>query len=617
MNWATASGALYPHVSQVFTNPVTGTDQSTDLTWEYNYSGDMLASVCPPQDWSHCTSYTYTPGSDYPESVLDTGPASYWRLDETSGTTAASSVMLNEGTDNATYFGATGTDTGPLAGSSAMASTFDGTSSQVTLPQNLVSGESYQSVSLWFKTTTANGVLFSYQSSPLSAGTTTSSYTPSLYIGSDRKLHGEFWQGSIAPMASSATVTDGNWHQATLTAAGNTQTLYLDGVQQGTSLAGTVSVSAQADDYIGAGFLGGNWPNEADYQKSGGTGYATYFTGDISDAAFWTRPLTANEVTTLYGAGTHQADLLTGVTRPSGKTYAQVSYDPLSGRTTSVTDDNGGTWTLQPATVGGSSQPYVASVLGNEPSDYWRLGDSWTSDAVNQVAGGTATYNNVTQGLPGGQFADTTMDSFNGTTSDLVLPSLVDAAGNQTLSLWFKTSTAGGVLFSSSAATLPTASTPTDYAPSLYVGSDGHLYAEFWNGKVDPVKSTAVVDDGKWHNVVLAAGASSQTLYVDGTANATLSGSVTLQQPDQLNDYVGAGYIGGSWPAETDYEKSGNTGYASYFTGDLGEVAWYPAQLSATQVSGAVERLEELRGLDPNPDRDRHRPRRQHPDLGL
>ena len=191
------------------------------------------------------------------------------------------------------------------------------------------------------------------------------------------------------------------------------------------------------------------------------------------------------------------------------------------------------------------------------------------------------------------------MDSFNGTTSDLVLPSLVDAAGNQTLSLWFKTSTAGGVLFSSSAATLPTASTPTDYAPSLYVGSDGHLYAEFWNGKVDPVKSTAVVDDGKWHNVVLAAGASSQTLYVDGTANATLSGSVTLQEPDQLNDYVGAGYIGGSWPAEADYEKSGNTGYASYFTGDLGDVSWYNAQLSATQVSGEWSASKNSAGSTP------------------
>ena len=335
----------------------------------------------------------------------------------------------------------------------------------MTLPQNLVSGASYQSVSLWFNTTTPNGVLFSYQASALSAGTTAASYTPSLYIGSDGKLYGEFWQGGTNPMSSSATVTDGKWHLVTLTAAGNTQTLYLDGVKQQT-LAGTVSVSAQANDYIGAGFLGGNWPNEADYQKSGITGYATYFTGGISDAAFWTRPLTASEVTALYGAGTRQADLLTGVTRPSGKAYAQVSYDPLTGRTSSVTDDNGGTWTLNPPTVGGSSQPYVASVLGNEPLDYWRLGDSGTSDAVNQVAGGTATYNAVTQGVSGGQFADTTVDTFDGASSYVAMPQgLVSGTGNQSISLWFKTSTAGGVLWSSSADPITNASTTGNYTP--------------------------------------------------------------------------------------------------------------------------------------------------------
>ena len=103
-------------MSQVFTQDVTAGISSSALTWEYNYSGDELSSVCPPQDWSHCTTYTYNSGSDYPESVLDSGPESYWRLDETSGTKAASSVMLNEGTDNATYSGATlGTGTGPLA----------------------------------------------------------------------------------------------------------------------------------------------------------------------------------------------------------------------------------------------------------------------------------------------------------------------------------------------------------------------------------------------------------------------------------------------------------------------------------------------------------------------
>ena len=73
--------------------------------------------------------------------MLDSGPHAYWRLDETSGSgTAADSVLANEGTDNATYSAVTlGQDAGPLAGSSATAATFNGTSSYVTLPQGLVS----------------------------------------------------------------------------------------------------------------------------------------------------------------------------------------------------------------------------------------------------------------------------------------------------------------------------------------------------------------------------------------------------------------------------------------------------------------------------------------------
>jgi hypothetical protein len=31
----------------------------------------------------------------------------------------------------------------------------------------------------------------------------------------------------------------------------------------------------------------------------------------------------------------------------------------------------------------------------------------------------------------------------------------------------------------------------------------------------------------------------------------------------------GAGYNGGAWPDEADYEKSGNTGYLQYFKGDI------------------------------------------------
>ena len=55
----------------------------------------------------------------------------------------------------------------------------------------------------------------------------------------------------------------------------------------------------------------------------------------------------------MYAAGTHQAALLTKLTRPSGSVYAQVTYDPLTGRVTSDTDSNGGTWTLHAPTASG------------------------------------------------------------------------------------------------------------------------------------------------------------------------------------------------------------------------------------------------------------------------
>ena len=107
------------------------------------------------------------------------------------------------------------------------------------------------------------------------------------------------------------------------------------------------------NNYVGAGFIGGPWPDER--YTSGTTGYAMYFTGYISDAAFWDPAVDAAEVQAMYAAGTHPAALLTKVTRPTGSVYAQVSYDPLTGRVTSVTDDNGGTW--QVAAAGGAAAP--------------------------------------------------------------------------------------------------------------------------------------------------------------------------------------------------------------------------------------------------------------------
>ncbi|MGH3296636.1 MAG: LamG-like jellyroll fold domain-containing protein [Trebonia sp.] len=599
LTWTQPANASYSHVGSVVTNDATTGNSSTAQDWTYDYSGDELTAACPPASTTACTAYGYTSGSDYQNAVLDSGPHAYWRLDEPSGSgTAGDSMLVNEGADNASYTGVTlGQDQGPLPGSSATAASFNGSSSYVTLKQGLVSGASYQTVSLWFKTSTPDGVLFSYQASPITAGSTTSSWVPAIYVGSDGKLKAEYWNGKAAPMTSSSPVDDGQWHLVTLTAAGNTQTLYLDGAQVGSPLAGTVDVAGMTNNYVGAGYNGDAWPDEK-YDVSG-TAYPEYFTGDISDVAFWSRQLTLSQAQALYTDGTNPAALLTKVTKPSGGVYAQVAYAPLTGRVTSDTDSNGGAWGIAAPTVQGSSQVYVASVLGAFPGDYYRLADAGTTTATNQLIGGTATYNDVTQGVTSGSlFADEPVDSFNGSSSYLAMPQGLTAEdGVESVGLWFKTAKAGGSLFSVSADPLA-ATTTGDYSGGLYVGSDGKLVGAFFDGNAaSVVESGGAVDDGKWHFAVLAADATGQALYLDGSRVGTLSAG--LDSGDQEYAYVGAGFIGGGWPDESHNDPGSDTGYASYFTGDIAEVAWYHAALSATSVDAEYSASKYSTGLTP------------------
>src|SRR2546430_12373979 len=71
--------------------------------------------------------------------------------------------------------------------------------------------------------------------------------------------------------------------------------------------------------------------------------FRSFFSGSISDVAFYDRQLSASNVTALYGAGQRAAQVVSSVTRPSGKTYATISYAANSGVVSQVVDENGGT----------------------------------------------------------------------------------------------------------------------------------------------------------------------------------------------------------------------------------------------------------------------------------
>jgi hypothetical protein len=255
-------------------------------------------------------SYTLS-GTTLTEGNLTSGSRlrNDWQLtdgnDAALGPTATTAVDSLTGT-NATLTSGASWDPDSVFGTDA---SFNGTSGYITPPSSTVSNYP-DYLSVWFKTTTTTGgVLVSVQSSPLSSGaTTTGTYNPFMYVGNNGLLYAEFWNGSSDPVASTYKVDDGAWHHAVLSSVfieqkpvcnpttGNCtacpcpydaqETLTLDGIQQAVSAATTMESGSWANLTFGAGYIGGTWKNEVDYEKNGNEGYLQYFKGQLADITF-------------------------------------------------------------------------------------------------------------------------------------------------------------------------------------------------------------------------------------------------------------------------------------------------------------------------------------------
>lgn len=338
------------HVTAVTTDPPSG--GAAAPTWSYSYTGDLLTSVCAPDAGTACTHYSYGQGSHYRSVVTDDNPKGYWRFGEAAGAgTAASVTARTPGADSATYSTVTLGTVGALAATGDTAATFDGTSSVVTMPTKSLSTSLSQAVELWFRTT-SGGVLLSMQNTPYPAQTPTH-YTPLLYVGTDGKLHGNFWVPTLsvnAQIVSVPSVNDGAWHHALLTSAIDTQTLYLDGVPQGTT---SGLIDHRDMDYVSVGSgRTTSWP------AANGGNY--YFAGDIDEVAFYGHPLGRSAAQAHVDAAHTTADELTGVTLPQGnRVYANVTYDDATDRVRTLTDHDGGQWTLDAPARNGADRTVV------------------------------------------------------------------------------------------------------------------------------------------------------------------------------------------------------------------------------------------------------------------
>jgi large repetitive protein len=599
----TSTGVLVtvPHVIGVATNGAPFSIGNFTAPWTYSYGpGNTLHSVCPPASdtttSTSCTAYSYTSGaaagSHFASMVLDSNPTAYWRLDEAAGATAAvDSVAVNEGSMNAVASNVTFGGPGALAGSPATSASFSGTSSYLTLPPNLIGASANLSVGLWFNTTQAGGTLFSYQSAPPGTATSTN-FTPALYIGTDGKLRGQFWDGTISPMTSASAVNDGKWHFAELVGARTNQTLYLDGAQAATRSGSPISTSGMPFTTVGAGELAGTWPAVPTSNPLG------YFAGRIQDVSFLQHPLGLPQVQQEYASATIAAAVLNGTTLPSGNTLNTLNYDAVADRATKITDGDGGSYSFAVPTTSGSDAYYRGAAMATRPTFDYPMAEpsgivATNSSGTHSPAGPSTdgTYNNVLLGEPGifGPNGDTAA-GFDGATSYLSLPqgAFNDSSGNATVVAWFKTTTAGGVLFSYQNGAIGSA--PTKFSPALYIGADGKLRGQFWDGAASPIASLNAVDDGHWHLAEIAATGTAQTLYLDGVVQGNRTGASIAglaEASGKTTVTVGAGYISG-WPsAPSDLQ--------GHFNGQLAQVGVYQVDIEATTPSAAAS-LYQARG---------------------
>jgi trimeric autotransporter adhesin len=214
--------------------------------------------------------------------------------------------------------------------------------------------------------------------------------------------------------------------------------------------------------------------------------------------------------------------------------------------------------------------PYAEAVLEDGASSFWRLSDpagsttaeDWVGTATG-VAGSGVGWG-ATGAIDGD--ADTAAD-FSGTSAGSVATQTA-IAGPQTFTIesWFRTTTrAGGKIVGFGNRSTGSS---TSYDRHVYLDTSGRVLFGVYPGAERTLQSAAGMNDGEWHHVVATLGADGMKLYVDGV------------RVGQRTDTTSAQAYSGYWRIGGDKGWAG----ATWFDGEIDDVAIYPAPLSAAQV---------------------------------
>lgn len=218
----------------------------------------------------------------YANAVLADSPVAYWRLGESSGTSAAdASGNANTGTYAG---GVTLAQAGALAaepdGTSDTAASFDGASGMVSASDAaLPSGNGDRTLEAWVYPTGAGGGAAAIVEYGTTFGTDFMAY-----MNGSRKVVISDTSGT-GDITSTATLALNTWAHLALVKSGNGETLYVNGVLDATG-------SKARNTVLGSFNIGGR------------SGQSWWFPGRIDEVAVYATALSAARVAVHYGAGT-------------------------------------------------------------------------------------------------------------------------------------------------------------------------------------------------------------------------------------------------------------------------------------------------------------------------
>ena len=223
-----------------------------------------------------------TPTTTYQQDVFAASPASYWRLGETSGTSAADQLGANPGT----YTNVLLNQGGALACDSNPSASFDGVQSYERVPSSSsLNMTSAATVEFWAKRRTISST---YQVLVGKPGNGQSKYENyAVWLGTSSRYTAYFGDGSTWVAVQTPAVTDTNWHHVVATNDGSTVKIYLDGVlKQSTSTTLRLTANTQPLNIGGA--------NNNSY----------FFNGWLDEVAIYPTALSATTVLAHYNRAT-------------------------------------------------------------------------------------------------------------------------------------------------------------------------------------------------------------------------------------------------------------------------------------------------------------------------